>query len=764
MPRKLIPGSPIQLPGHEALSHQHYSPSEMKREFASSSSAQLQTVHRDTKPHMMPKRLDVDEQPEYLRLQEERRTALWDEVHGGFRDLVGQFEDFHDVLTGDVATLGDRLSEKHKRMIQEKLDREKYVKGLEDRIKQLLEEKQYFQKVMEAQYKMTNCYFQKFKENEANYERMVNMEGVCRRLDQKAKVMQESAVKWRRKYEKLKTHHDRMIRNLELWMQREIKKIQRQQLLSAWETDTRITKIVDALDDSEKRLVVEREHWMKAVADVRAQLQDEKNVTNARRKRMRTLGEKALYRLRVLINPGSRPDLHKVCFRHWALEALRADGRIRDLRRTQDCEQENKFLKLQIEEFEAFQNDLNPQLWDMYMAGFSELQHENTELSTQLRETRWLAHEEFLTQRNVRLVDERTKWRGRLRALEERMRRAWSSDVSDIYEECYYLQQRNANLEKLANDGVEETHGKKVPLLIIFVYARGEPLYAVVPKDVGIRCIDCCRKIVLQEERKKVPSASTYCAPVSPTLEDLRASRSQSPEILHPITHSPIKNRTRGGRHLPSASGIPTDVRHLLQHGGSASSSTYASQQLQNLQQAAVPTSARSPREHEMVPWSGEERARVEDLKWQRDERMREEAEARERRRRNSEGSAWGAFDIVEVPSVFQWSKEEDDDKPFPFSQPYSRKNVVKKASEQAKVLKKEFLEQFFEKERDALPTLGWDASVATEATRKRDGGGGGGSPASRSRSSVNASQERMGVDHSNTRPSLRGVKTAWNG
>ncbi|CAD7969161.1 unnamed protein product [Amoebophrya sp. A120] len=683
MPRKLIPGSAVQLPAHEQ--HQPYSPEEMKRVFATSAAANISDVHKDhPDARKLPSKLDVDEQPEYLRIQEERRQALWDEVHGGFTDLMSQFDDFHQVLTGDVSELGDRLSAKHKKMIQDKLDREKYVQGLENRIKQLIEEKQYFQKVMESQYKMTNVYYMQAKMNEEYFERANNLEGQCRRMEQKAQWLQDSAVKWRNRYEKLKKHHDRLIVNLSKWMQREIKKIQRQQLLTAWETDVRITKIVDALDDSEKRLVVEREHWMKVVADVRSQLQDEKNVTNARRKRMRSLGEKALYRLRVLINPSSRPDLHKVCFRHWAIEALRTNGRIRDLRITQEAQQENKFLKLYVGELEAFRDDLNPQMWNVYMEQFSELQHENTELCLQLSETRRMAHEEFLTHRNVRLVIEREKWRERLRFLEARMRKAWKEDVKEVYEECYYLQQRNVNLERLANDGVDEAHGKK-------------PLYPVVPKDVGIRCIDCAKKMVLQEERKKIA-----CSPVRDQHGDPR-SRSISPVLM---------NQTSNNQMSPT--GLQISTRNIKQHQNQQ-------EQLASVKTLTSPFSSRGNR-HEMIPWTAEERERAELRQLDHQEFVEEERREKERRRKSSQDSAWGAFDIVEVPSHFQYTKEDEDDKPFPFEKPYSRKNVVKKASDQAKLLKKEFLQQFFENEQKNLPRLGWDASKASEFTA--NGGG----------------------------------------
>ncbi|CAD7973901.1 unnamed protein product [Amoebophrya sp. A25] len=648
-------GMEIYRPADLIIEKGAFHPDEIRRVFEDETSANLVTVEKEKAARLenvkerdggkkMPKKLDVDNHDEFIRVQEQRRNALWQEVHTGFSDMVNQFEDFHQVLMGDMEGLGDRLSDKHKRMIQEKLDRENYVKSLEERIKELIEEKKYFQQIMEEQFRLTNYYYNKFKEHEEYKAKCVTLEQAVGKLQMKGRLLQKAVVKWKGKHDDLRKHLDLTLENFEAYFIKDVKKIQRQQILSAWETDVRITKIVDALDDSEKRLVQEREHWMKTVADVRLQLQAEKSVVNHRHKRMRMLGEKALYRLRVLINPGSRPDLEKVCFRHWAKEVLSLNGRIRDLRLKQEAEQENRFLHLYVKELEAFRDDLNPAMWTLYMEAYSRLQDEVTEMTVQLRETRNMAHAEFLAHRNIRLVDEREKWRGRLRELESRMRAAWARDVKEVYEECFYLQQRNVNLEKLANDGVDEQHGKPA-------------LYAVVPKDVGIRCIDCTRKVVLQEEKRKVKSPR---------------ARSASP-VCSPVANKGLKD----------------------------------------------------PKSFEMIPWTTEERLNQADRKRMKEERLAEEEADRLARKRNNDAlGGWAQMEILDVPSEFQWDLHEDlDDKPFPFEHPLKEekktRRAVKKATDTAKLLRKEFLEQFFEQEQKRLPTLGWNATAASAGARE---------------------------------------------
>ena len=72
-----------------------------------------------------------DEKAQFLALQEERRKALWSEVHDGFGEVISSFQEFKEVLHGDVNMLGMRLNEKQKKKIQEKIKIQEYVTTLE---------------------------------------------------------------------------------------------------------------------------------------------------------------------------------------------------------------------------------------------------------------------------------------------------------------------------------------------------------------------------------------------------------------------------------------------------------------------------------------------------------------------------------------------------------------------------------------------------------------------------------------------------------
>ena len=72
-----------------------------------------------------------DERAQFLALQDARRQALWTEVHDGFHEVVSSFQEFHEVLHGDVEDLGIRLTERQKKKMREQLKQKEYIGSLE---------------------------------------------------------------------------------------------------------------------------------------------------------------------------------------------------------------------------------------------------------------------------------------------------------------------------------------------------------------------------------------------------------------------------------------------------------------------------------------------------------------------------------------------------------------------------------------------------------------------------------------------------------